>query len=138
MTNESRLVVKADESSQRQFLRGLERADADGANVFGDENFVPLSSSPIGKVSFEVEVKYCFFQGTIDDWAEVQSFRAWQWVVRDDAPERWSMGRDEWEDFLAYHEDACGEWARMLAVASQRIRDARHNKITFDQRWVGS
>ena len=134
MSSSPKVVRQFDAKSGQHFLRGREEATADIANVFGDEDYRPLSIYG-GELCFEVEVRYCFFEGTVDDWAEVHQFRAVVWGNSEAGPKARII--IEREDFNAYHEEEWGEWAGLLRVAVARIRDARHNKIAFEPCLIG-
>lgn len=126
-----------DERTGRIFLQGLETADADRANVFGDADNKPsgrgLNTRPL---LTEVEVRYRFFEGSVEDHSEVHSFWAREWSKTSKGAQAEVLINGE--DFNAYHEEDWGEWAPLLRLAVQRIRDARYNRIEFEPRLVGA
>lgn len=126
-----------DERTGQPFLQGLETANADRANVFGDAGYSPSGRGlNTRSIVTEVEVRYRFAEGGVDDFAEVHSFwaRAWSQIPGGLQSEILING----EDFNAYHEDDWREWADLLRIAVERIRNARYNRIEFEPRLVGA
>jgi hypothetical protein len=123
-----------DETTGQAFLQGRETADADTALVFADRYYNPIGHSNRPLV-FEVEVKYRFFEGTVDDYAEVFSFWSKVWGDSPDGPQSEVMLNGE--DFCANHEIEWGVWDDMLKIAVKRIMDARYDRTPFEPRLVG-
>lgn len=133
----SSVTQKWDGRTGQHFLQGIETADADRANVFGDTGYSPAGRG-LNTRSFvtEVEVRFRFAEGSVEDFAEVHSFwaRAWRQTPEGLQSEILING----EDFNAHHEEDCRDWADLLRVAVERIRNARYNRIEFEPRLVGA
>lgn len=131
------VMRQTDERTGQSYLQGVETADADRANVFGDAFFTRhrrgLGS---GLLFAEVEVRYRFFEGTVEDYAEVHSFWVRLWRDTPDGPQAEIIVNGQ--DFCADHEEEWGEWAELLRTAAERIRNARYNKREFEPRLVGA
>ena len=133
----SSVTQQWDERTGQHFLQGTESADADRANVFGDSGYSPASHGLNKRaLRLEVEVRFRFAEGGVDDFAEVHSFWARAWCLTADGPQAEIL--IDGEDFNAYHEEDWRMWAVLLRVATQRIRDARYNRIEFEPRLVGA
>lgn len=103
MTTEQPSVTQQfDAPSGKSFLQGREAANADQANVFGDEDFAPLGTNKRA-LCFEVVVQYCFFEGTVDDYAEVHRFWGKVWHQTASGPQAELI--IDGEDFCAYQEE---------------------------------
>ncbi len=125
-----------DEKTGQFFLQGRETADKNGANVFADADYRPISAhNSHHRIGTEVIVTYCFFEGDIDDYGEVHSFVVQTWRDAPDGPEATIFINGE--DFVAYQEAQWEEWAHLLREAVDRIRQARYNKVEFEPRLVG-
>lgn len=151
---ERKTVTKQfDEATQKYFLQGVETADENRANVFGkwketphdndyEGHYVPATRSgtttELDDIGVEAEVKFCWFDGDVDDHAEVYHFKIYCWKNRDGIL---IAQEEEWaeNDFVMEQGALYGPLSLYSAIvrrAAERIQDARYNKIEFDPAFV--
>lgn len=127
------------EASDTFYLQGQEYADAKGANVFGNRDFLPLGRYSDQVISIEAEVTHSFSDSAEDDrtdYADVYMFRLWSWSNHEEGASVSLF--HPWQDFNG--DEPPGSqygWDKLLHEAVARIRSVRFERKPFVPHIVG-